>query len=99
MLDHPKKPPNADKEATSSPNLGQDPNVDFKEFTTSRGNHYRDVCSPRSVLPRAASVLCNPKFICKNNRHFSLSSTYFLYLLTSLPKMVKQEMPASAEQS
>ena len=27
----PPKPPNAVKEAMSSPNLGQDPNVDFKE--------------------------------------------------------------------
>ena len=44
-------------------------------------------------------VLCNPKFICKNNRHFSLSSRYFLYPIASLPKMVKQEMPASIEQS
>ena len=44
-------------------------------------------------------LLCNPKFIYKNNRYFSLSSTYFLYPLASLPKMVKQEMPASIEQS
>ena len=44
-------------------------------------------------------MLCNPKFICKNNRYFGLSSTYFLYPLASLPKMVKQEMPASIEQS
>ena len=44
-------------------------------------------------------MLCNPKFIYKNNQYFDLSSTYFLYPLASLPKMVKQEMPASAEQS
>ena len=44
-------------------------------------------------------VLCNPKFISKNNQYFSLSSRYFLYPLTSLPKMVKQEMPASIKQS
>ena len=44
-------------------------------------------------------VLCNPKFIYKNNWYFDLSSTYFLYPLASLPKMVKQEMPASIEQS
>ena len=44
-------------------------------------------------------VLCSPKFICKNNWYFGLSSTYFLYPLTSLPKMVKQEMHASIKQS
>ena len=44
-------------------------------------------------------LLCNPKFINKNNRYFGLSSIYFLYPLASLPKMVKQEMPASVEQS
>ena len=44
-------------------------------------------------------MLCNPKYICKNNRHFSLSSTYILYPLASLPKMVRLEMPASVEQS
>ena len=44
-------------------------------------------------------MLCNPKFICKNNQYFNLSSTYFLYPLASLPKMVKQEMPASDKQS
>ena len=44
-------------------------------------------------------LLCNPKFICKNNWYFGLSPTYFLYPLASLPKMVKQEMPASIEQS
>ena len=27
----PLKPPNANEDATSSPNLGQDPNVDFEE--------------------------------------------------------------------
>ena len=34
-------------------------------------------------------VLCNPKFVSKNNQYFSLSSTYFLYPIASLPKMVK----------
>ena len=43
----------------------------------------------------AGVLLCNPKFICKNNRYFNLSSTYFLYPLASLPKMVIQDMPAS----
>ena len=47
----------------------------------------------------AAIVLCNPKFINKNNRYFGLSSIYSLYPLASLPKMVKQEMPASIKQS
>ena len=44
-------------------------------------------------------MLCNPNFICKNNQCFGLSSIYFLYPLTSLPKMVKPEMPASVKQS
>ena len=44
-------------------------------------------------------LLCNPKFANKNNWYFGLSSIYFLYPLTSLPKMVKQEMPASIKQS
>ena len=44
-------------------------------------------------------MLCNPKFVNKNNRYFGLSSIYFLYPLTSLPKIVKQEMPASVKQS
>ena len=41
------------------------------------------------VWDQVLQVLCNPKFICKN-RYFDLSSTYFLYPLASLPKMVKQ---------
>ena len=45
-----------------------------------------------------ALLFCNPKFVSKNNWYFGLSSRYFLYPLTSLPKMVKQEMPASIEQ-
>ena len=49
--------------------------------------------------PAISSLLCNPKFISKNNQYFSLSSIYFLYPLTSLPKMVKQEMPTSIKQS
>ena len=36
------------------------------------------------------SLLSNPKFISKNNQYFGLSSTYFLYPLASLPKIVKQ---------
>ena len=44
-------------------------------------------------------VLCNPKFVSKNKRYFDLSSIYFLYPLTSLPKIVKREMPASSEQT
>ena len=53
----------------------------------------------RNLYLRPRLVLCNPKFICKNNWYFALSSIYFLYPLTSLPKMVKQEMPASIKQS
>ena len=53
----------------------------------------------RGNILKTTGMLCNPKFISKNNQYFSLSSTYFLYPLTSLPKMVKQEMPASIEQS
>ena len=48
---------------------------------------------------KTTGMLCNPKFVYKNNRYFDLSSIYFLYLLASIPKMVKLEMPASAEQS
>ena len=46
----------------------------------------------RGNILKTTGMLCNPKFVCKNNRYFSLSSIYFLYPLTSLPKMVKQEM-------
>ena len=53
----------------------------------------------RGNILKTTGMLCNPKFICKNNRYFGLSSTYFLYPLTSLPKMVKQEIPASIKQS
>ena len=52
----------------------------------------------RGNILKTTGMLCNPKFIYKNNQHFSLGSTYFLYPLTSLPKMVKQEIPASTEQ-
>ena len=48
---------------------------------------------------KTTGMLCNPKFVDKNNLYFDLSSIYFLYPLASLPKMVKQEMPASIEQS
>ena len=48
---------------------------------------------------RRYKVLCDPKFVSKNNRYFDLSSIYFLYLLASLPKMENPEMPASIEQS
>ena len=53
----------------------------------------------RGNILKTTGMLCNPKFIYKNNQYFDLSSIYFLYLLTSIPKMVKPEMPASAEQS
>ena len=53
----------------------------------------------RGNILKTTGMLCNPKFVSKNNQCFDLSSTYFLYPLTSLPKMVKQEMPASIKQS
>ena len=53
----------------------------------------------RGNILKTIGMLCDPKFVYKNNRYFDLSSTYFLYPLPSLPKMVKPEMPASAEQS
>ena len=53
----------------------------------------------RGNILKTTGMLCNPKFVSKNNRYFNLSSIYFLYPLTSLPKMVKQEMPTFIEQS
>ena len=53
----------------------------------------------RGNILRTTGMLGNPKFISKNNRYFDLSSIYFLYPLASLPKLVKQEMPASVKQS
>ena len=53
----------------------------------------------RGNILKTTGMLCNPKFVYKNNRYFGLSSTYFLYPLASLPKIVKQEMPASIEQT
>ena len=50
----PPKPPNVE-DATTIPNLGQEPNVDFeKNSPHQEGIIYRNVCSPRSILPRAA---------------------------------------------
>ena len=53
----------------------------------------------RGNILKTMGMLCNPNFIQKNNQYFGLSSIYFLYPLASLQKMVKQEMPASIEQS
>ena len=53
----------------------------------------------RGNILKTTGMLCNPKFVYKNNWYFGLSSTYFLYPLASLPKMVKQEMPASVKQT
>ena len=51
----PPKPPNVDNAATS-PNLGLDPNMDIEENSPHQeGNHNRDLCSPRSILPRAVT--------------------------------------------
>ena len=50
----------------------------------------------RGNILNTIGMLCNPNFIhSRNNQCFHLSSIYFLYPLASLPKMVKQEMPAS----
>ena len=53
----------------------------------------------RGNILKTTGMLCNPKFIYKNNWYFGLSSTYFLSPLASSLKMVKPEMPASVEQS
>ena len=53
----------------------------------------------RGNILKTTGMLCNLKFICKNNSYFDLSSIYLLYPLTSLPKKVNPEMPASIEQS
>ena len=53
----------------------------------------------RGNIMKTTGMLCNPKFVPKNNWYLGLSSIYFLYPLTSLPKMVNLEMPASIEQS
>ena len=57
---------------------------------------YVDTATTGTLSP----MLCNPKnsFV-RIIGIFDLSSIYFLYPLTSLPKMVTQEMPASIEQS
>ena len=60
---------------------------------------YQNMQPQEKTTPYEVLVLCNPKFVNKNNWYFDLSSIYFLYPLTSLPKMVKQEMLASIEQS
>ena len=41
----------------------------------------------RGNILKTTGMLCNPKFIYKNNRYFSLSSIYFLYLLASSPNV------------
>ena len=53
----------------------------------------------RGNILKTIGMLCNLKFISKNNRYFDLSSIYFLYPLASLPKMENLEMPASVKQS
>ena len=57
------------------------------------------ITSPPTAVSSGIILLCNSKFVSKNNWYFDLSSTYFLYPLASLPKMVKLEIPASIEQS
>ena len=53
----------------------------------------------RGNILKTTGMLCNLEFTYKNNWYFDLGSIYFLYPLASSPKMVKPEMPASAEQS
>ena len=53
----------------------------------------------RGNILKTIGMLCDPKFVSKNNQYFDLSSIYFLYPLASLLKMENQEMPASIEQS
>ena len=54
----------------------------------------------RGNILKTTGMLCNPNFTqYKNIQYFDLSSIYFHYLLTSLPKMVNLEKPASVEQS
>ena len=53
----------------------------------------------RGNILKTIGMLCNPNFIKENNWYFDMNSIYFLYPLTSLPKMVNPEMPASIEQS
>ena len=64
----PPKPPNAE-DTFSSPNLGQDPNVDFEDNSP---HHYRDICSPRSVLQRVATG------IDKISEYFKVVQKYLL---------------------
>ena len=53
----------------------------------------------RGNILKTTGMLCNSKFVSKNNQYFDLTSIYFLYLLASLPKMENPEVPASIEQS
>ena len=74
-----------------------DENSDLNMTYISKTNIIRE--SKIAVEEKFLILLCNPKFVNKNNWYFGLSSIYFLYPLASLPKMVKQEMPASIKQS
>ena len=53
----------------------------------------------RGNILKTTGMLCAPEFVSKSDQCFDLDSIYFLYPLASLPKMVKQEMPASIKQS
>ena len=61
----------------------------------------------RGNILKTTWMLCNPNFVDKriisisvqDLLHSGKGSIYFLYPLTSLPKMVKQEVPASIEQN
>ena len=79
----------------------QDHTCDIKEFSTYKILVWVNPVAHVVILFTEGlftKMLCNPKFISKNNQYFDLSSRYFLYPLASLPKMVKQEMPASIKQ-
>ena len=65
----PPKLPNDVKDAMSSPNLGQDPNVKFEVNSPHQeGINYRNICCPRPVIPGAATG------IDKVNKYFKRSA-------------------------
>ena len=61
----------------------------------------------RGNILKTTGMLCNPNFVDKRTisilvqdlLHSNKGSIYFLYPLTSLPKMVKQEVPTSIKQN
>ena len=61
----------------------------------------------RGNILKTTGMLCNPNFVDKriigiliqDLLRSNKGSIYFLYSLTSLPKMVKQEVPTSVKQN